>query len=75
MIQKQVLKDRHIRIQTISETNLKNIINNVDELIHNDLKANILHVGTNNMVEDTPGDIYIHLISLKTNIEDEIPKY
>ena len=32
-----------------------------------------MHVGTNNTVEDTPEDIYNHLISLKAKIEDEIP--
>ena len=46
---------------------------NLDELIHNDLKTIILQVSTNNIVEDTPEDIYNKNISLKTKIEDQIP--
>ena len=66
-------KDRHIRVQPISGAKIKDISKNLDELIHNDLKTIILHVGTNNTVEDTPEDIYNDLISLKTKIEDKIP--
>ena len=33
----------------------------------------ILHIGTNNAVEDTPEDIYNNLISLKAKVEDKIP--
>ena len=66
-------KDRHIRVQPISGAKIKDISNNLDELIHNDLKTIIMHVGTNNAVEDTPEDIYNDLISLKLKIEDKIP--
>ena len=66
-------KDTHIRVQPISGAKIKDISNNLDELIHNDLKTIILHVGTNNTVEDTPEDIYSNLISLKTKIKDKIP--
>ena len=66
-------KDRHIRVQPISGAKIKDINNNLDELIHNDLKTIILHVGTNNSVEDTPEDIYNDFISLKTRIDDKIP--
>ena len=66
-------KDRHIRVQPISGAKIKDIGNDLDELIPNDLKTIILHVGTNNTVEDTPEDIYNDLISLKTKIEDKIP--
>ena len=66
-------KDRHIRVQPISGAKIKDISNNLDELIRNDLKTIILHGGTNNTVEDTPEDIYNDLISLKTKIEDKIP--
>ena len=33
----------------------------------------ILHIGTNNAVEDTPEDIYNNLMSLKVKVEDKIP--
>ena len=33
----------------------------------------ILHIGTNNAVEDTPEDIYNNLMSLKAKVEDKIP--
>ena len=66
-------KDKHIRVQPISGAKIKDISNNLDELIHGDLKTIILHVGTNNTVVDTPEDIYNDLISLKTKIEDKIP--
>ena len=59
-------KDRHIRVQPISGAKIKDITNNLDELIHNDLKTIILHIGTNNTFVDTPEDIYNDLISLKT---------
>ena len=49
-------KDRHIRVQPISGAKIKDISNNLDELIHNDLKTVILHVDTNNVVEDTLED-------------------
>ena len=62
-------KDRHIRVQPISGAKIKDISNNLDELIHNDLKTIIMHVGTNNAVEDTPEDIYNDLISLKAKIK------
>ena len=62
---------RHIRVQPISGAKIKDISNNLDELIHNDLKTIILHVGTNNTVQDTP-TIYNDFISLKTKIEDKI---
>ena len=65
--------DRHIRVQPISGAKIKDISNNLDELIHNDLKTIILHVSINNTVEDTPEDIYNDLTSLKTKIEDKIP--
>ena len=60
-------------MQPISGAKIKDSSNNFDELIHNDLKIIILHVGTNNTVEDTPEDIYNDLISLKSKIEDKIP--
>ena len=60
-------------MQPISGAKIKDISNNLDELIHNDLKTIIMHVGTNNAVEDTPEDIYNDLISLKAKIEDKIP--
>ena len=60
-------------MEPISEAKIKDISNNLDELIHNDLKTIIMHVGTNNAVEDTPEDIYNDLISLKLKIEDKIP--
>ena len=60
-------------MEPISEAKIKDISNNLDELIHNDLKTIILHVGTNNAVEDTPEDIYIDLISLKAKTEGKIP--
>ena len=60
-------------MQPIFAAKIKDISNNLDELIHNDLKTIILHVGTNNAVEDTPEDIYNDLISLKAKIEDKIP--
>ena len=66
-------KDRHIRVQPISGAKIKDISNNLHELIQNDLKTIILHVGTNNSVEDTPEDIYHDFISLKTRIDDKIP--
>ena len=49
-------KDRHIRVQPIFAAKIKDISNNLDELIHNDLKTVILHVDTNNVVEDTLED-------------------
>ena len=60
-------------MQPISGAKIKNISNNLDEHIHNDLKTIILHVGTNNAVGDTPEDIYNDLISLKAKIKDKIP--
>ena len=60
-------------MEPISEAKIKDISNNLDELIHNDLKTIIMHVCTNNAVEDTPEDIYNDLISLKLKIEDKIP--
>ena len=60
-------------MQPISAAKIKDISNNLEELIHNDLKTIILHVGTNSAVEDTPEDIYNGLISLKAKIEDKIP--
>ena len=60
-------------MQLISGAKIKDISNNFDELIHNDLKTIILHAGTNNTVEDTLEDIYNDLISLKAKIEDKIP--
>ena len=60
-------KHRHIRVQPISGAKIKDISNILDELIHNDLKTTILHVGTDNAVEDTPKDIYNDLM------EDKIP--
>ena len=60
-------------MQPISGAKIKDISNNLDELIQNYLKTIILHVGTNNAVEDAPEDIYNDLISLKANIEDKIP--
>ena len=60
-------------MQPISGARFKDISNNLDELIHNDLKTIIMHVCTNNAVEDTPEDIYNDLISLKAKIEDKIP--
>ena len=60
-------------MQPISGAKIKDISNNLDELIHNDLKTIILHDGTNNTVEDTPEDIYNDLISLKIKTEDKIP--
>ena len=56
-------------MEPISEAKIKDISNNLDELIHNDLKTIIMHVGTNNAVEDTPEDIYNDLISLKAKIK------
>ena len=60
-------------MQPISGAKIKCISNNLDGLIHNDLKTIILHVGTKNTVEDTLEDIY-DLISLITRIEDKISK-
>ena len=60
-------------MQPISGAKIKDISNNLDELIHNDLKTIILHVSANNAVEDTVEDIYNDLISLKAKIEDKIP--
>ena len=60
-------------MQPISGAKIKYISNNLDGLIHNDLKTIILHVGTKNTVEDTLEDIY-DLISLITRIEDKISK-
>ena len=71
--ERKLSKDTHIRVQPISGAKIKDISNNLDELIHNDLKTVILHVGINNTVEDTPEDIYNDLISLTTKIEDKIP--
>ena len=71
----ELSNDRHIRVQPISGAKIKDISNNLDELIHNDLKTIILHVGTNNTVEDTLEDIYNNPISLKTKIEDKIPNF
>ena len=45
-------------MQTISRAKIKDISINLDYLIHNNVKTIILHVGTNNAVEDTPEDIY-----------------
>ena len=61
-------------MQPISGAKIKYISNNLDGLIHNDLKTIILHVGTKNSVEDTLEDIYNDLISLITRIEDKISK-
>ena len=66
-------KYRHISVQTSSAAKIKDISNNLDGLIHNDLKTIIFHVGTNNAFEYTPEDIYNDLISLKTKMEDKIP--
>ena len=66
-------KDRCIRVQPISGAKNKGVTNNLDELTHNDLKAIMLQVRTNNTVEDTPEDIYNDLLSLKTKIEDKTP--
>ena len=52
-------------MRPISGAKIKDISNNLYELIHIDLKTVILHVGINNVVEDTPEDIYKDLISLK----------
>ena len=60
-------------MQTSSAAKIKDISNNLDGLIHNDLKTIIFHVGTNNAFEYTPEDIYNDLISLKTKMEDKIP--
>ena len=60
-------------MQPISGAKIKDISNNLYELIHIDLKTVILHVGINNVVEDTPEDIYKDLISLKAKMEDRIP--
>ena len=60
-------------MQPISGAKIKYISNNLDGLIHNDLKTMILYVGTKNTVEDTLEDIY-DLISLITRIEDKISK-
>ena len=49
--------------------------NNLDEFYHNDLKTIILHVGTNNTVENTPEDIYNDILSLKRKTEDKIPNF
>ena len=73
MEESNLSNDRHIRVQPISGAKIKDISNNLDELIHTDLKIIILHVETNNTVEDTPEDIYNNLISLKTKIEVKIP--
>ena len=43
-------------MQPIFAAKIKDISNNLDELIHNDLKTVILHVDTNNVVEDTLED-------------------
>ena len=75
MEESKLSNDRHIKVQPISGAKIKDISNNLDELIHNDLKTIILHVGTNNTVEDTLEDIYNNLISLKTEIEDKIPNF
>ena len=61
-------------MQPISGAKIKYISNNLDGLIHNNLKTIILHVGTKNSVEDTLEDIYNDLISLITRIEDKISK-
>ena len=63
----------HIREQIVSAAKIKDTSNKLDELSHNNLETIILHVGTNNTVEDTPEDIYNELISLKTKIEDKMP--
>ena len=37
--ERKLSKDRHIRVQPISGTKIKDISNNLDELIDNDLKT------------------------------------
>ena len=67
-------KSRHIRVQPISGAKIEDVKSNLEDLIHEDLQKVIIHVGTNNAVNDTANEIFEKLKSLKEESEGQLPK-
>ena len=67
-------KTRHIRVQPIPGGKIDDIKENLNDLLHEELQKVIIHVGTNNVMTDTPKEIFEKLTSLKHQIESILPK-
>ena len=55
-----------IRVQPIPGGKIKDIKENLDDLLHKEVQKVIIHIGTNNAMTNTPKEIFRKLISLKT---------
>ena len=60
-------------MQPISGGKTEDIRSNLNDLLHADLQHIILHIGTNNVVTETPTEIFNKLLSLKEEIVEKLP--
>ena len=58
-------KTRHIRVQPVPGASENDIRSKLDDLLHKDLQKFLVHIGTNNTVEDSAIDIFNNIVSLK----------
>ena len=70
----KLLKTRHIRVWPIPGGKIKDIQQNLKDLLYEDLESVIIHAGTDNATTDTPQMIVDKLITLKQSIERSLPK-
>ena len=75
IVENKLSKTRHIPVQPIPGEKIEDIKENLNDLLHIELLKEIIHVGTNNAMTDTPKEIFEKLISLKHQIESILPKY
>ena len=67
-------KTRHIQVEATPGGKIKDMQQNLKDLLHEDLETVIIHAGTSNATTDTPQMIVDKLITLKRNIEGSLPK-
>ena len=75
IVENKLSKTRHIRVQPIPREKTEDIKENLNDLLHIELLKEIIHVGTNNAMTNTPKEIFKKPISLKHKIESILPKY
>ena len=72
--QSKLSQTRHIRVQPLSGAKTEDLEANPVDLLHKDFENILLHVETNNVVSDSPEDIFSKLISLVNTINSSLPK-
>ena len=68
---KKVNSEYHSTIHT--RVYIEDIESNLDELLHKDLRATVIHVGTNNSVINSPQVVFNKLMSLEKEIQSVVP--